>query len=204
MNFLKQNWWKLLAGAVVIFIALQGYNFLRDYLFNAGMAAAKAQYDKLQAEADARLVAKNVEYVALIGKAEKHRQDEKAQHEAEVSKLKSDIGYFKSETALALKAKNATIDQWAAEKTKDEVTIGLQAEQIEKDDLQVKTLIANWSASDIAKDAAHKKIVDELTMKFTRCQEWTAVLEKKVTKKPFTRVIQVAVVVAAFALGKVI
>ena len=131
MNFLKANWKFLLAGVVVIFLLVTGYNFLRDYLFNAGMAAAKADYDKLQAEADAKLVAKNAEYVKLIGEAERQRQEVKAQHEAEIRKYKSDIGLFKSETALALKAKNATVEQWAAEKTKDEVVIGLATERIE-------------------------------------------------------------------------
>ena len=204
MNFIKANWWKFLLMIVVVWAAVTGYNILRDYLFNAGMAAAKADYDALQAEADAKLVAKNAEYVALIGKAEKDRQDAKAQHEAEKRKFQKDIGYFKSETALALKAKNATVEQWAAAKTQDEIIIGLATDRIEAQDKQIKTLIADWTQSDIDKDAAHKKIVDDMALKFQRCQEWSDKLEAKAKRKPFAKVIQVAVVVAAFSLGRLV
>ena len=201
MNFIKTNWWKFLLMIVVVWAAVTGYNVLRDYLFNAGMAAAKADYDKLQAEADAKLVAKNAEYIALIGKAEKDRQDAKAQHEAEKRKFQSDIGYFKSETALAMKAKNATAEQWAAAKTQDEIVINLQSERIESQDKQIDKLIADGGQAINDLNAAHKAIVDELTAKNIRCQEWTAVLESKVKRKPLARVIQVAVVAAAFGLG---
>jgi len=201
--FKRYGWIVLLlfvAGGVLSI----GYNFLRDYLFNAGMAAAKADYDQKQAEADAKLVAKNAEYVALIGKAEKDRQDAKAQHEAEKRKFQKDIGYFKSETALALKAKNATAEQWAAAKTQDEIIIGLATDRIEAQDKQIKTLIADWTQSDIDKDAAHKKIVDDMTLKFQACTDWSNKLEAAAKKKPFAKVLQVVVVASAFALGKMI
>ena len=204
MNFIKANWWKFLLMIVVVWAAVTGYNTLRDYLFNAGMAAAKADYDAAIVEADARLVAKNAEYVALIGEAERKRQEVKAQHEAEIRKFKNDIGYFKSETADALKAKNATVEQWAAAKTQDEIIIGLATDRIEAQDKQIKTLIADWTQSDIDKDAAHKKIVDDMTLKFQACTDWSNKLEAAAKKKPFAKVLQVVVVASAFALGKMI
>jgi hypothetical protein len=204
MNFIKANLWKLLAMVVVVYLMVTGYNTLRDYLFNAGMAAAQAKYDEAIAEANARLVAKNREYVALIGDAERKRQEVKAAHELEIRKFKSDIGYFRSETAAALRAKKATTEQWAAEKTKDEVTINLQAERIEALDLSVESIMADWKASDDRKDAAHKAVVDELTTKFTRCEEWTTTLEEKIKRKPLGNVLQVGAVVTAFVLGRII
>ena len=204
MDFLKTHGWKLLLGIIVIWGMVTGYNALRDFIFNAGLASAKAEYDQNISDANARIVAQNQNYAALIGEAERRRQEVKAAHEAEIRKYKNDIGYFKSETALALKAKNATAEQWAAAKTQDEIIIGLATDRIEAQDTQIKTLIADWAQSDIDKDAAHQAIVNALDFKYQRCQEWSNKLEAKVRRKPFAKAVQVAAVVAAFALGKLV
>ena len=183
MNFIKANLWKLLAMVVVVYFMVMSYNTLRDYLFNAGMAAAKADYDENISAANARIEAQNKNYVNLIGEAERKRQETKITHEAEIAKYKNDVKYFRSETAVALKAKNATIEQWAAAKTQDEIIIGLATDRIEVQDKQIKKMIAEHGQVIADLNTAHKAIVDDMAMKFQRCQEWSDKLEAKVKKK---------------------
>lgn len=203
MNFLKKYGWIILLLIVVIGVGSVGVKFLNDLFFERGLAAARAAYDQQIAEADARIKVNTEYYSAIIGTAEKARQDARAAHEAEIRKFKNDIGYFKSETAEALKVKEATVAQWYAAKQLDEITINLQTEQIEGLDLRVKGLISDWQQSDIDKDAAHKKIVNDLMMKFQSCQNWSAILEKKLARpKIWTYLKDAAYIGGAFLLGR--
>jgi hypothetical protein len=202
MNFIKTNGWKLLLGVVAIYILISGYNTLRDFLFNSGLAAAKADYDRAQAEAAAKAKVDTDFYISLVADAEKARQDEKDAHAAEVRKYQHDVSYFKSETALTLAEKNASVEQWKAEKINDEITINLQQDHIGELDVMLENTIARWKKSDIERDAAHQLVVDDLTFRFTKCQEWSTKLEANVKRKPFAKILQVAVIGAAFVLGR--
>jgi hypothetical protein len=200
---LKKYGWIVLLLFVAGGILSIGYNFMRDLFFNAGMAAAKVAYVHKVDAAEARIVEQNKKYFDMIGEAERKRQETKAAHEVEIAKYKNDVKYFQSETAVALKAKNATVEQWANAKTQDEIVIGLATDRIEALDKQLTKTLADWAASDIAKDAAHKAIVDDMALKFQACTDWSNKLEKKLAKPKFLgRLAQAGVIVAAFVLGR--
>ena len=191
----------VLAGIVVIGLLYLGYTYLRDLLFKQALAQAKADYELKIGELEAKIKVNTDFYVALIGDSEKKRQDELEAHRKEKAKFEGDKSYFKSETAKALKEKNATVEQWEAEKVKDEITINLQAERINELDLKYDNLVEAWKQSDIKKDAAHEKIVSDLKLQFVACQEWSKKLENKLKPKPIAKIIQLAEIGAAFALG---
>lgn len=199
---IKKYGWIILFLIVIGGLLSIGYDFLQEIFFQKGMEFAKAENERVQAEADARIKVNTDFYVGLIGKAEKDRQDVKAVHEAEIRKYKNNIGYFKSETSEALKAKNATVAQWFAAKQLDEITINLQAEQIEGLDLRVKGLIADWAQSDIDKNIAHKKIIDDWKLKIKSCKDYSDKLEAKLKPSLWKYVKQGVVVISAFALGR--
>lgn len=180
-----------------------GYNFLSDLLYSKALAAAKAEYDQKIADANARIKVNTEHYSAIIGKAERDRQDAKAQHEAEIRKYKNDIGYFKSETADALKAKEATVAQWYAAKQLDEVTIGLASDRIEAQDATIEKMITEHGQAIADLNTAHQAIVDDLVLKFQSCQQWSSILEKRLARPKFwTYIKDAAVIGGSFLLGR--
>ncbi|MFH1305686.1 MAG: hypothetical protein ABIH74_04730 [Candidatus Omnitrophota bacterium] len=201
-NFIKKHWWKAALLVIAVYFAFLGWGIVKDLFFQAGMAAAKGEYENQIAYYDTRIAKKNMLLNYVSEKAARDRETMKAEHVAEISKHKRDVAYFKSETAEALKARKATEREWAAAKTNDEITINLQTEEIAALDLRVTNLIMVWKVSDEEKDRLHGIIVIDLEAKYKACQMWSGKLEKKLKPKFFGRVVQVVVIGAAFMLGR--
>lgn len=201
-NLIKKHWWKAALLVIAIYFAVLGAGIVKDLFFQAGMAAAKGEYEEQIVIYDTRIAEKTKLLNDVSEKAAKDRETIKVEHKKEIAQYKSDVSYFKSETAEALKARKATEREWAAAKTNDEITINLQAEEIDRLDLRVTNLIAAWKVSDMEKEHLHGVIVADLEDKYKACQMWSGKLEKKLRPKFFGRVVQVVVVGAAFMLGR--
>jgi len=201
-NLIKKHWWKAALLVIVVYFAILGAGIVKDLFYQAGMAAAKEDYEEQIVLSDTRIAEKTKLLNDVSEKAAKDRETMKAEHIAEISQYKRDVSYFKSETAEALKARKATEREWAAAKINDEITINLQTEEIDRLDLRVTNLITAWKVSDMEKERLHGAIVADLEAKYTACQTWSGKLEKKLKPKFFGRVVQVVIVGAAFALGR--
>jgi len=201
-NLIKKHWWKAALLVIVIYFASLGVGIVKDLFFQAGMAAAKGKYEEQIVIYDTRIAEKTKQLNDVSEKAAKDRETMKAEHAAEIIKYKSDVSYFKSETAEALKTRKASEQEWAAAKINDEITINLQTEEIAVLDLRVTNLIMAWKVSDEEKDRLHGIIVIDLEAKYKACQMWSGKLEKKLKPKFFGRVVQVVVIGAAFMLGR--
>lgn len=203
VGFISKNLWKVLAGIVAAGILYLGYGFTRDLLFGKALEAARQQYQQQIADLQTKIELNKAAYMALAEKSAREREAYRTDHEREISNINTVFGIFKSTSAAELKKKGAKIEEVLAEKEKDEAALFEAKETIATLDMSNGRILANWELSDMVKDESHKEIVDDLETKFTKCQQWTSTLEKKLKPKPFAKVVQVAVVVSAFFLGRI-
>lgn len=202
ITFIKTHGWKILTGIVAVGILYLGVSFTKDLLFGKALEAARLEYKQQVADLQAKVETGKAAYLALGEKAGQERETHRVEHEKEIRNINTVFDIFKSTSAAELKKKGAKIDEVLVEKEKDEAALFEAKETIAGLDLSNQRILANWELSDIAKDAAHKKIVDAITLKYTKCQEWSDKLDAKLKPKPLAKVLQVAEILVSFALGR--
>lgn len=201
MKFIKAYCKQILAGAVAAYLLYLGIGFTRELFWARALAAAKAEYEEKIAGWQAKVDAAKAKYDALAEKSAREREAYRDQAEKDLAHSAAVFSAFKSKTAAELKEKGATIAQVLAEKEKDEIALVEAKETIVELDAGNKKILAAWAISDKEKDKAHGEALAALELKFAACQDWRAKLEAKLKPKPWSKVLQGAMIAGAFALG---
>ena len=201
MKNLIQKWGWVLIGVFVVLVLVIGGNFTYNLFRVRADAAAKAKYETIISEKDAIIQAGEAEKEIIrdgAAEAQKTLRDnaaKKIRDDAETMRL------FKSETAIELRKRQATINEVLREKVKDEIVIIERGETIQYLGTMVYATLWAWKINTDNLAQVQTKIDMAKDSQIAACKNWTARLEKRLKLTLWGKIKEGAKYAVAFGAG---